>query len=91
MNSNFAQALGGDWRPGDTFARLKKIILEELEVEEGEIDMTASFVVDLRADSLELVEIMMRVEEEFGIMIREEEAERIITVGDAVDFINDHT
>ena len=74
----------------DTFPRVKKIIVEQLGVEEDEVIPTASFVEDLNADSLDLVELIMSLEEEFGMEISDEEAEKIVSVQDAVDYINEH-
>lgn len=72
-----------------TYERLKKIIVEQLGVDEEEVAPTASFVDDLNADSLDLVELIMSLEEEFGIEISDEDAERIATVQDAVDYIEE--
>ena len=76
------------------FERTKGIIVEQLGVEEGEVVPSASFVDDLGADSLDLVELIMSLEEEFSnpsrkIEIPDEDAEKIITVQDAVDYIRD--
>lgn len=73
-----------------TFERLKKIIVEQLGVDEEEVVPSASFVDDLNADSLDLVELIMSFEEEFGMEISDEEAEKIITVQDAIDYIREH-
>jgi len=75
---------------GTTFERLKKIIVEQLGVDEEEVTSTASFVEDLNADSLDLVELIMSLEEEFGMEISDEDAERIQKVSDAVEFIEEH-
>ncbi len=74
----------------DTFPRVKKIIVEQLGVEEDEVIPTASFVEDLNADSLDLVELIMSFEEEFGMEISDEEAQKIVSVQDAVDYITEH-
>lgn len=69
------------------FDKLKKIIAEVLNVEEEEITMDTTFVDDLGADSLDIFQIIMGIEEEFDIEIANEEAEKIVTVGDAVEQI----
>lgn len=76
------------------FERVRKIIVEQLGVDEEEVVPTASFVDDLNADSLDLVELIMTMEEEFGsennpVEISDEDAEKIVTVQDAVDYIKD--
>jgi acyl carrier protein len=71
-------------------SRLKKIIVDNLGVDEAEVVPTANFVDDLNADSLDLVELIMSLEEEFGIEISDEEAEKIRTVGDAIEYISEH-
>ncbi|MBU0498588.1 MAG: acyl carrier protein [Gammaproteobacteria bacterium] len=68
--------------------RVKKIVVEQLGVKEDEVTLEASFVDDLGADSLDTVELVMALEEEFGTEIPDEEAEKITTVQQAVDFIN---
>jgi acyl carrier protein len=75
---------------GTTFERLKKIIVEQLGVDEEEVTAQASFVEDLNADSLDLVELIMSLEEEFGMEISDEDAEKIQKVSDAVEFIEEH-
>jgi len=75
---------------GTTYDRLKKLIVEQLGVDEEEVQPQASFVEDLNADSLDLVELIMSLEEEFGMEISDEDAEKIQKVQDAVDFIEEH-
>ena len=70
--------------------RVKQIIVEQLGVDEAEVTPTASFVDDLGADSLDTVELVMAFEEAFEIEIPDEDAEKIRTVKDAVDYINSH-
>jgi acyl carrier protein len=74
---------------GTTFDRLKKIIVEQLGVDDEEVTPQASFVEDLNADSLDLVELIMSLEEEFGMEISDEDAERIQKVQDAVEYIEE--
>ena len=74
---------------GTTFERLKKIIVEQLGVDEEEVTTQASFVEDLNADSLDLVELIMSLEEEFGMEISDEDAEKIQKVSDAVEYIEE--
>lgn len=69
--------------------RVKKIIAEQLGVEEDEVTLEASFVEDLGADSLDTVELVMALEEEFSIEIPDEDAEKILTVGKALDYIKE--
>ena len=71
--------------------RVKKIVIEQLGVKEDEVQNTSSFVDDLGADSLDTVELVMALEEEFETEIPDEEAEKITTVKDAVDYIKAHT
>lgn len=71
--------------------RVKKIVVEQLGVKEDEVVNDASFVDDLGADSLDTVELVMALEEEFGTEIADEEAEKIATVADAVQFIQSHS
>ena len=70
--------------------RLKKIIAKELSVSEEEVTPDASFIDDLNADSLDLVELIMALEEEFGVKITDEEADKIKTVRDAMDYVQEH-
>ncbi len=70
--------------------RLKKIIVDQLGVDENEVVPGASFVEDLNADSLDLVELIMSLEEEFKLQISDEDAEKIQTVQDAEDYIEEH-
>ena len=74
-----------------TYERLKKIVVEQLGVDEDEVKPEASFVDDLNADSLDLVELIMSLEEEFGTEISDEDAEKIRTVGDAVEYIDERS
>ncbi|MEW6573275.1 MAG: acyl carrier protein [Bacillota bacterium] len=71
------------------FQKVKQIVIQQLGVEEDDVTMDASFVDDLGADSLDLVELVMAFEEEFETEIPDEEAEKIRTVGDAVSYIKD--
>lgn len=75
----------------DTFERIKEIIADQLGVEESKVTSEASFVDDLGADSLDTVELVMALEEEFDLEISDEEAEKILTVRDAVSYVNEHT
>ncbi|HEY3991675.1 MAG TPA: acyl carrier protein [Ktedonobacteraceae bacterium] len=70
--------------------RLKKIIVDQLGVDESEVVPSASFVEDLNADSLDLVELIMSLEEEFKLQISDEDAEKITTVQEAEDYIEEH-
>ncbi|ABC28975.1 MULTISPECIES: acyl carrier protein [Hahella] len=67
--------------------RVKKIVCEQLGVKEGDVQLTSKFVEDLGADSLDTVELVMALEEEFETEIPDEEAEKITTVQDAIDYI----
>jgi acyl carrier protein len=71
----------------DLVERIKKIICEQLDVAEEDVVTTASFVDDLGADSLDQVELIMAMEEEFNVSITDEEAEKIVTVQDAIDYV----
>jgi len=72
------------------YERLKKIVVDQLGVDEADVKPEASFVDDLNADSLDLVELIMSLEEEFGMEISDEDAEKIKTVGDAQEYIEEH-
>jgi acyl carrier protein len=71
--------------------RVKEIVAEQLGVDEAQVTNEASFMDDLGADSLDTVELVMALEEEFDIEISDEDAEKIQTVQDAIDYITDHT
>jgi acyl carrier protein len=71
----------------DVAERVKKIVVEHLGVDEGKVTESASFIDDLGADSLDTVELVMAFEEEFNVEIPDDAAEKIQTVGDAVNFI----
>ena len=71
----------------DTADRVKKIVVEHLGVEEDKVTPDASFIDDLGADSLDIVELVMAFEEEFGVEIPDDAAEKITTVKDAIDYI----
>lgn len=70
--------------------KVKTIIVEQLGVDEGEVTPTASFIDDLGADSLDIVELVMALEEGFGIEIPDEDAEKITRVKEAIDYIEAH-
>jgi len=75
----------------DVAERVKKIVVEHLGVEESKVVENASFIDDLGADSLDTVELVMAFEEEFGIEIPDDAAEKILTIKDAVDYIKNTT
>jgi acyl carrier protein len=72
----------------DVLERVTKIIIDRLGVEESKVALEASFKDDLGADSLDVVELVMELEDEFDLEISDDDAEKIITVGDAVNYIN---
>ena len=74
----------------DIAARVKKIVVEQLGVDAGQVTEDANFVDDLGADSLDTVELVMALEEEFGCEIPDEAAEKIVTVKQAIAFIEEH-
>ena len=75
----------------DIAARVRKIVVEQLAIEEGKVTENASFIDDLGADSLDTVELVMAFEEEFGCEIPDDAAEKILTVKDAIDHIEQIT
>jgi len=73
------------------FEKIKKIIVDQLGVEEDEVTMESSFIDDLGADSLDIVELIMALEEAFDLEIPDSEAEKITTVGDVVEYIKNNS
>ena len=69
--------------------KVKQIIVEQLGVDESQVDMNASFVDDLGADSLDIVELVMAFEEEFSVEVPDEDAEKLQTVGDVINYIKE--
>ena len=82
---------GGDYMNSDEiFEKVKGIIVEQLGVAESAITMEASFIDDLGADSLDIVELVMAIEEEFDIEIPDSDAEKVVTVEDVVEYIKEN-
>jgi acyl carrier protein len=75
----------------DVFVRVQKIIVDRLGVTESDVTLEASFKEDLGADSLDVVELVMELEDEFDLEISDEDAEKITTVGEVVNYIQSHT
>ena len=76
--------------PEEIFDKVKEIIIEQLGVAESAITNDASFIDDLGADSLDIVELIMALEEEFDLEIPDSDAEKVVTVGDVVEYIKDN-
>ena len=77
--------------PEEIFEKVKSIIVDQLGATESTITLDSSFIDDLGADSLDIVELIMALEEEFDIEIPDADAEKVITVGDVVEYIKDNT
>ncbi len=74
----------------EIFEKVKTIVIEQLGISEEEVKEEATFVDDLAADSLDIVELVMQIEEEFNMEIPDDAAEKIVTIGDVVDYIKEH-
>lgn len=77
-------------RKQEIFEKVKGIVVQHLNIDEAKVTENASFIDDLGADSLDTVELVMAFEEEFGTEIPDEAAEKILTIGDAIRFIDEH-
>jgi len=73
----------------DVFDKVKSVVVEKLKVNEGEVEMESSFIDDLGADSLDVVDLVIGFEDAFDIQIPDEDSEKIKTVGDAVNYISE--
>jgi acyl carrier protein len=91
LQKTHTQRIQGNPEMSDVAERVKKIVVEHLGVEEGKVTENASFIDDLGADSLDTVELVMAFEEEFGCEIPDDAAEKILTVKDAIAFIEQHS
>lgn len=93
MNISFANLRGGElgaMSSEEILEKVKGIIIEQLGVADTAVTMEASFIDDLGADSLDIVELVMAIEEEFDIEIPDNDAEKVVTVGDVVDYIKEN-
>ena len=93
MDKSFANLRGGElgeMSSEEVLEKVKGIIVEQLGVAENAVTMEASFIDDLGADSLDIVELVMALEEEFDIEIPDSDAEKVVTVGDVVDYIKEN-
>ena len=93
MNTSFANLRGGELKEmssEEILEKVKGIIVEQLGVADTAVTMEASFIDDLGADSLDIVELVMAIEEEFDIEIPDSDAEKVVTVSDVVDYIKDN-
>jgi acyl carrier protein len=89
-DATFRASHQGEQRMSDVAERVRKIVVEHLGVDESKVTENASFIDDLGADSLDTVELVMAFEEEFGCEIPDDAAEKIVTVKDAISFIESH-
>ena len=93
MNKSFANMRGGElvfMSSEEVLEKVKGIIVEQLGVAENAVTMEASFIDDLGADSLDIVELVMALEEEFDIEIPDSDAEKVVTVSDVVEYIKEN-
>lgn len=93
MNISFANLRGGEllqMSSEEILEKVKGIIVEQLGVADTAVTMEASFIDDLGADSLDIVELVMAIEEEFDMEIPDSDAEKVVTVGDVVNYIKDN-